>query len=147
MNPNTDNLITVLDAGSSKTVVLVAEVVDRALRYRGHGIEVSKGMRRGVIADLGPASKAINDAALAAERSTKAPIETAVVGVGGAHIRGMNSQGGISMGSRMKEITREDVRSAIDRAKKRGVGAGPGGAAPAAAAVHSGRSGVGSMIR
>jgi cell division protein FtsA len=121
MNPNTDNLITVLDAGSSKTVVLVAEVVDRALRYRGHGIEVSKGMRRGVIADLGPASKAINDAALAAERSTKAPIETAVVGVGGAHIRGMNSQGGISMGSRMKEITREDVRSAIDRARSVGL--------------------------
>jgi cell division protein FtsA len=121
VNTATDNLITVLDAGSSKTVVLVAEVVDRALRYRGHGIEVSRGMRRGVIADLGPASKAINDAALAAERSTKAPIETAVVGVGGAHIRGMNSQGGISMGSRMKEITREDVRSAIDRARSVGL--------------------------
>jgi cell division protein FtsA len=121
MNGSTDNLITVLDAGSSKTCVLVAEVVDRALRYRGHGIEVSRGMRRGVISDLGPASKAINDAALAAERSTKAPIETAVVGVGGAHIRGMNSQGGISMGSRMKEITREDVRSAIDRARSVGL--------------------------
>jgi cell division protein FtsA len=121
MNGSADNLITVLDAGSSKTVVLVAEVVDRALRYRGHGIEVSRGMRRGVISDLGPAAKAINDAALAAERSTKAPIETAVVGVGGSHIRGMNSQGGISMGSRMKEITREDVRSAIDRARSVGL--------------------------
>jgi cell division protein FtsA len=121
MNPSTDNLITVLDAGSSKTCVLVAEVVDRALRYRGHGIEVSRGMRRGVIADLGPASDSINKAALTAERSTKAPIETAVVGVGGSHIRGMNSQGGISMGSRMKEITREDVRSAIDRARSVGL--------------------------
>jgi len=121
VNPSTDNLITVLDAGSSKTVVLVAEVVDRALRYRGHGIEVSRGMRRGVIADLGPAAAAINAAALTAERSTKAPIETAVVGIGGSHIRGMNSQGGISMGSRMKEITREDVRSAIDRARSVGL--------------------------
>jgi cell division protein FtsA len=121
VNPGIDNLITVLDAGSSKTVVLVAEVVDRALRYRGHGIEVSRGMRRGVIADLGPAAAAINAAALTAERSTKAPIETAVVGVGGSHIRGMNSQGGISMGSRMKEITREDVRSAIDRARSVGL--------------------------
>jgi cell division protein FtsA len=121
VNPGIDNLITVLDAGSSKTVVLVAEVVDRALRYRGHGIEVSRGMRRGVIAVLGPAAAAINAAALTAERSTKAPIETAVVGVGGSHIRGMNSQGGISMGSRMKEITREDVRSAIDRARSVGL--------------------------
>ena len=121
MNPSTDNLITVLDAGSSKTCVLVAEVVDRALRYRGHGIQVSRGMRRGVIADLGPASAAINAAALSAEVAAKAPIETAVVGVGGSHIRGMNSQGGISMGSRMKEITREDVRSAIDRARSVGL--------------------------
>jgi len=121
MNASSDNLITVLDAGSSKIVVLVAEVVDRALRYRGHGIETARGMRRGVISDLGPAAAAINAAALTAERSTKAPIETAVVGVGGSHIRGMNSQGGISMGSRMKEITREDVRSAIDRARSVGL--------------------------
>ncbi|MBC3640978.1 cell division protein FtsA, partial [Klebsiella sp. Kps] len=35
--------------------------------------------------------------------------------------KGMNSQGGISMGSRMKEITREDVRSAIDRARSVGL--------------------------
>jgi cell division protein FtsA len=121
MNAKVDNLITVLDAGSSKSCVLVAELLDGVLRYRGHGVESSKGMRRGVIADLGPAAAAINAAALTAEKSTKAPIETAVVGIGGPHIRGMNSQGGISMGSRMKEITREDVRSAIDRARSVGL--------------------------
>lgn len=121
MNPRNENLITVLDAGSSKSCVLVAELTDGVLRYRGHGVEASRGMRRGVISDLGPAAEAINQAALTAERVTKAPIETAVVGVGGPHIRGMNSQGGISMGSRMKEITREDVRSAIDRARSIGL--------------------------
>ncbi len=87
-------------AGMGSRCVLVAELIDGVLRYRGHGIEVSRGMRRGVISDLGPAAKAINAAALTAERSAKAPIETAVVGVGGPHVRGMNSQGGISMGSR-----------------------------------------------
>ncbi len=121
MNPKTENLITVVDAGSHKSVVLVAELNDGVLRYRGHGIEPSRGMRRGVISDLGPAAAAINEAALTAERASKAPIETAVVGVGGPHVRGMNSQGGISMGSRMKEITREDVRSAIDRARSIGL--------------------------
>jgi cell division protein FtsA len=117
MNAKTDNLITVLDAGSSKSCVLVAEVIDGVLRYRGHGIETSRGMRRGVISDLGPASNVIDAAALRAEKTAKAPIETAVVGVGGPHMRGMNSQGGINMGSRMKEITKEDVRAAIDRAR------------------------------
>jgi cell division protein FtsA len=117
MNARTDNLITVLDAGSAKICVLVAELNDGVLRYRGHGVETSRGMRRGLISDLRPAADAINAAALAAEKTAKAPIETAVVGVGGPHVRGLNSEGGISMGSRMKEITKEDVRAAIDRAR------------------------------
>lgn len=121
MNARSENLITVLDAGSAKSCVLVAELADGVLRYRGHGIEASKGMRRGMISELGPAADAINKAALTAEKTAKAPIETAVVGIGGPHLKGMNSQGGISMGSRMKEITREDVRSAIDRARSVGL--------------------------
>jgi len=123
MNPKTENLITVLDAGSTKICVLVAELNDGVLRYRGHGIEASRGMRRGVISSLGPAGDAINKAAMAAEKKAKAPIETTVVGIGGPHVRGVNCQGGLTMGSRMKEITREDVRSAIDRARTVGLAA------------------------
>ncbi len=117
MTEKNDTLITVLDAGSSKCCVLVAEVHDGVLRYRGHGIEKSKGMRKGLIAELGPAADAINKAALTAERLTSFPIETAIVGIGGTHVRGINSRGGISMGSRMREITREEVRAAVDRAR------------------------------
>ena len=117
MNAKVENLITVLDAGSQKCCVLVAEVADGVLRYRGHGIEASAGMRKGLIAELGPAAEAINRAALTAERTAKATIETAVVGIGGMHVRGINSRGGISMGSRMREITREEIRAAVDRAR------------------------------
>src|SRR5580658_6679512 len=117
MNPKPENLITVVDAGSSKSCVLVAELQDGVLRYRGHGIEVSRGMRKGLIAELGPAAEAINKAALTAERVARATIETAVVGIGGTHVRGVNSRGGISMGSRLREITREEVRAAVDRAR------------------------------
>jgi cell division protein FtsA len=113
-----DNLITVLDAGSSKSVVLVAELHDGVLRYRGHGVEASRGMRKGLISELDPAAEAINKAALTAERTAKAAIETCVVGIGGTHVRGINSRGGISMGSRMREITREEVRAAVDRARQ-----------------------------
>jgi cell division protein FtsA len=117
MNAKVENLITVLDAGSQKSCVLVAEVADGVLRYRGHGVEPSAGMRKGLIAELGPAAEAINRAALTAERTAKATIETAVVGIGGMHVRGINSRGGISMGSRMREITREEIRAAVDRAR------------------------------
>ena len=118
MNQKLDNLITVLDAGSSKSVVLVAEVHDGVLRYRGHGVEASRGMRKGLISELSPAAEAINKAALTAERTAKAAIETCVVGIGGTHVKGINSRGGISMGSRMREITREEVRAAVDRARQ-----------------------------
>lgn len=121
MNPKTENLITVLDAGSTKICVLVAELNDGVLRYRGHGIEVAKGMRRGVISALGPAAESIDKAAMEAEKRAKAPIESTVVGIGGPHVRGVNCQGGLNMGTRMKEITREDVRSAIDRARSVGL--------------------------
>jgi cell division protein FtsA len=117
MTPKPDNLITVLDAGSQKSLVLVAEIADGALKYRGHGLEPSGGMRKGLIADLKPAFEAINRAALTAEKTARATIETAIVGIGGTHVRGINSRGGISLGSRMREITRDEIRAAVDRAR------------------------------
>src|ERR1039457_6074415 len=127
MNAKQDNLITVLFRSSSKICVLVAELQDGVLRYRGHGIEAARGMRKGLIAELGPAAEAINKAALTAERMERGSIETAVVGIGGTHVRGVNSRGGISMGSRMREITREEVRAAVDRARSVALPPGGGG--------------------
>ena len=45
------------------------------------------------------------------------PVEHAVVGVAGAHIRGITSQGGISFGSKAREVSKEDIRQAVERAK------------------------------
>jgi cell division protein FtsA len=47
----------------------------------------------------------------------RANIDECVVGVGGPHIRGLNTNGGLDLGSRMREITREDVRNAVERAR------------------------------
>jgi cell division protein FtsA len=112
-----DGLLAVLDAGSSKIRVLIAQVRDGALRYRGHGIADAVGMRKGLISDLAPAAAAIDRAAVAAEASSQEVIERCVVAVGGPHIRGVNSRGGISLGTRLREITKEDVRAAVDRAR------------------------------
>jgi cell division protein FtsA len=106
-----------LDAGSSKVRVLVAELHEGALRYRAHSVVDAAGMRKGVISDLHPASKAFNQAATEAEEMAKSVIANCVVGLGGPHVRGVNSQGGISLGNRLREITREDVRAAVDRAR------------------------------
>jgi cell division protein FtsA len=112
-----DELITVIDVGSAKTRVLAAELHEGALRYRAHAIVESKGIRKGLIADLAPATEAINKAAMIAEKLSGGAIEKCVVGIGGQHVRGVNSRGGISLGTRLREITRDDVRAAVDRAR------------------------------
>ena len=117
MTPSHEGVLAVLDVGSSKTRMLVAELHEGSLRYRGHAVAPSAGMRRGIIADLKPATDAINQASVHAEAASQAVIEQCVAGIGGAHVRGVNSQGGIALGSRMREITREDVRAAADRAR------------------------------
>jgi cell division protein FtsA len=117
MSQKPDNLIAVLDAGSARTRFLVAELNDGALRYRGHGIVDSAGMRKGVIAELAPAVASINQAATQAEDRADATIEQCIISIGGPQIRGLNSRGGISLGTRLREITREDVRAAVDRAR------------------------------
>jgi cell division protein FtsA len=117
MSQKSDDLLTVIDSGSSKIRVLVAELHEGALRYRSHSVVDAAGMRKGVISELEPAAKAIEQAANEAEQMANAVIAHCVVGLGGPHVRGLNSQGGISLGSRLREITREDVRAAVDRAR------------------------------
>jgi len=47
-----ENFLTAIDVGSAKTCVLVAEISDAGLRYRGHGLVESRGSRKGIIVDL-----------------------------------------------------------------------------------------------
>jgi cell division protein FtsA len=117
MSQKQDNLIVVLDMGSAFTRVLAADLNEGALRYRGHGIIESAGMRKGLVSDLAPAARAVKSANEIAERMAHVNIDECAVGVGGPHIRGINTNGGIELGSRMREITRDDVRSAVERAR------------------------------
>src|ERR1700685_3431145 len=109
--------ITAVDVGSDKTSVLVAEVGDNGLRYRGHGISESRGLRKGVITELDKAIGSIQKAVEHAEDVAGIPIEHALVDIAGAHIRGMNSHGGTSFGTRAREIGRDEIRQAVDKAR------------------------------
>jgi len=117
MSQRQDNLIVVLDIGSAWPRVLAADLNEGAMRYCSHGIVESAGMRKGLIAELGPAAKAVKAANEQAERMARINIDECVVGVGGPHIRGLNTNGGIELGSRMREIVKEDVRNAVERAR------------------------------
>ncbi len=112
-----EHFLTAIDVGSAKTRVLVAEIAGNGLRYRGHGVAESLGSRKGVIVDLEKAVGSIQSAVEQAENSAGVPIEHALLGIAGPHIRGVNSQGGISFGNRPREIGREEIRQAVEKAR------------------------------
>lgn len=117
MATTSEQLLVAIDVGSAKTCALVAEAANNGLRYRGHGIAPSRGTRKGVIVELDKAVSSIQEAVEQAEDAAAIPIENATVGIAGAHIRGVNSQGGLSFGTRAREIGREEIRLAVDKAR------------------------------
>lgn len=112
-----DRHIVGLDIGSTKTCVLIAELEDDQLKFLSLGAAESKGLRRGVIVNLEATASSIRRAVEEAETAAGVPVESALLGVAGGHIRGVNSRGGVSLGQRARDIQREDVRRAIDAAR------------------------------
>jgi cell division protein FtsA len=111
------SFLTAIDVGSAKTCALVAEATDTGLRYRGHGLSASRGSRKGIIVDLDKAVAAIQKAVEAAEDTAGVAVEHAIIGIGGAHVRGVNSHGGINLGSRAREIGRDEIKQAVEKAR------------------------------
>ncbi len=112
-----EHLLTAIDVGSAKTCVLTAEMTEGGLRYRGHGVAESRGSRKGVIVDLDKAVTSIQKAVERAEDTAGVPIEHAILGAAGGHVRGVNSHGGINFGNRCREIGREEIRQAVEKAR------------------------------
>ncbi len=118
MGTRNENIITVIDLGSAKTVALAVETTETGLRYRGHGLAPSGGTRRGVIVDLDLAKRSVEEAVRRAEKTSGLSLESAVVGISGPHIKSVNSQGAISLGPKAREITAEDMQAAGDRSRE-----------------------------
>jgi cell division protein FtsA len=111
------NTITVLDAGSAKTVALICDAADSSLRYRGHAVVESRGSRKGVIVELDKAVRSIQRAVEAAEKAAECTVGNAVIAVGGSHVKGLTSRGGVTLGSRPRDVVREDIRAAVEKAR------------------------------
>jgi cell division protein FtsA len=111
------SFFTAIDVGSAKTCVLVAEITENGLRYRGHGLVDSRGSRKGIIVDLDKAVTSIQKAVEQAEDRAGIAVEHAILGVAGSHVRGINTHGGLIFGNRPREIGRDEIRQAVDKAR------------------------------
>ncbi|HEY3054394.1 MAG TPA: cell division protein FtsA [Thermoanaerobaculia bacterium] len=113
-----EKYVVALDLGTSKVCVLVGEVNDRGhIEIIGKGTAPMKGTRRGNIINLDQAVDAVKKAVDEAEVMAGLQIESVYVGIAGDHIRSVNSRGVVSVNSRNKEITREDIDRVIEASK------------------------------
>jgi len=106
-----------LDVGTSKVTAVVAEILDSGLDVVGIGVAESRGIRRGVVVNLEAAVDSIKKAIEEAELMAGVEIDSVHLALSGPHVKGFNSRGVIAVAGKNREITREDVRRAIDAAK------------------------------
>ena len=121
MNRERNHLVAV-DLGSTFTRTLVAEVLDSGedasqLRFLGFGEAESQGWRKGTIAHLDPVSSSVKESVGQAEAMAGVSVESAVVGIGGPHIQGLSSRASLTLSSRPRQVSREDVRRVIESAR------------------------------
>lgn len=116
-----DAYIVALDLGSTKTCTLICERMQNGrLRVAGFGRAESRGWRRGVIVNLDSAQLSIKKAVEAAEDEASVPVASAYTGVGGPHVRGINSRGGLTLvkpSQAAREVTPDDVRRVFEAAQ------------------------------
>jgi len=112
-----ERYLVALDIGSTKTCALMGELEDDTVKFVSLGAAESKGLRKGLIVNLDAAVSSIRRALEEAESIASVPVESALVGVAGSHIRGVNNRGGITLGHRPRDIEREDVRRAVEAAR------------------------------
>jgi cell division protein FtsA len=107
-----------LDVGTSTVACVVCEDMDDgSLHVVGIGVAESRGIKRGVVVNLEAAVESIKKAIEEAELMAGIEIGTVHLGLSGPHIKGFNSRGVIAVAGKNREITRDDVRRAIDAAK------------------------------
>ena len=107
-----------LDVGTSKVAAIVGEMMDDGtVDIIGIGLADSKGIRRGVVNNVDTAAEAIKKALDEAELTAGVEIDTVYLALSGAHVKAFYSRGVVAVAGRNREITREDVKRAVDAAR------------------------------
>ena len=110
------DLIVGLDIGTSKVLAIVAEVNPQGeFEVIGVGHHPTRGLRKGVVADIESTVQSIQRAVEEAELMAGCQIFSVFVGIAGAHISSFNSHGVV--GIRDGEVSQNDIERVIDAAK------------------------------
>lgn len=107
-----------IDIGTKKITAIIGEITEeKKTEIIGIGMADSKGLRKGVVVNLDATIEAIKKAQEEAELMAGVEIDSAFIGISGAHIKSFNSRGVIAVSGKNKEIGREDIKRVIDQSK------------------------------
>jgi cell division protein FtsA len=110
------DLVVGLDIGTSKIMVVVAEITPEGrLKLVGLGVAPSNGLKRGVVVNIDATVESIKQALNEAQLMAECQIRRVSTGITGSHIRGINSIGMVAIKDR--EVTPSDVARVIETAK------------------------------
>lgn len=111
-------IITGLDIGSNNIrVVILQHTALGNWQIIGAAERAAEGMAKGMVTNIEDLVSSISEVLEQAERMVGLPVERAVVGISGTHIKTLNSTGVVAVAKANKEITEEDVERAIEAAQ------------------------------
>lgn len=107
-----------IDIGTSTIRVLMADVDENGkLNVVARGLCDSQGVRKGSIVDLERCAQALRLAVEEAEQMVSAPVDSAVVGIGGQWVQGKTARGMIAITGRDQRITEQDKARVEEQAR------------------------------
>mgnify|MGYP001375472920 CR=1 FL=1 len=93
-----NKIITGIDIGTTKIAVIICEIESNEnINIIGFGYSTSNGLRKGIVEDIDKTSKSISKALKQAEDQAEIDVESAYVGITGAHVKGINCTGAITI--------------------------------------------------
>jgi len=104
-----------IDVGTTKVCTLVGRMEDESVRILGAGIELSEGIKKGVIVDLASATQAITHSVEKAEQTSGVEIAAALVSLAGSHVSSINGRGSVGISNAV--IDEDDIARALDQAR------------------------------
>ena len=110
------NIITAIDIGTTKICVLIARKLSNdKVEILGVGRAPSFGLNKGVVVDIAKTVSSIKQAVDEAQLMAECEIESAYIGISGAHIQSFNSSGAVPI--KRTAVTQEDIDTVLAAAK------------------------------
>jgi cell division protein FtsA len=110
------DLVVGLDIGTSKICTIVGEVRPEDVFIVGVGIEPSRGLKRGVVNDMGQLTAAVSASVHKAEKSSGYEIGRAFVSVAGGEVAALTSRGAVGI-TGQRAVGLDDVGKALENAR------------------------------